>query len=65
MNRYIVSVLFFMTAVCAYRLAVHALDDANPDAREVAIFKGKREISVTRETVKNDFIKAFMKLYGK
>ena len=39
--------------------------DANPDAREVAIFKGKREISVTRETVKNDFIKAFMKLYGK
>ena len=37
----------------------------NPEAIEVLIFKGKREISITRNMVNKYFIKDFMKEYGK
>lgn len=37
----------------------------NPDAREVLIFKGKREISITNDLIKKNFIKFFLKVYGK
>ena len=39
--------------------------EANPDAREVVIFKGKREIFITRDMINKYFIKDFMKEYGK
>ena len=39
--------------------------EANPDAREVVIFKGKREISITRDLIDSSFVKHFMKEYGK
>ena len=37
----------------------------NPDAREVLIFKGKREISVTKGMINSEFIQAFMRIYYK
>lgn len=37
----------------------------NPDAREVLIFKGKREISVTRDMLNKYFVQDFMKEYNK
>ena len=37
----------------------------NPEAREVLIFKGKREISITRDMINKYFVKDFMKEYGK
>lgn len=37
----------------------------NPEAVEVLIFKGKREICIKRDMVDNHFIKYFMREYGK
>lgn len=44
---------------------IKAYFEANSDAREVLIFKGKREISIRRELIDNCFVKKFMKEYGK
>ena len=37
----------------------------NPEAREVLIFKGKREISITRDMINKYFVQDFMKEYIK
>ncbi len=37
----------------------------NPEAIEVLIFKGKREISIKRDFIDSHFVKYFMKEYGK
>ena len=35
----------------------------NPESAEVIIFKGKREISIKRDVITNDFIKNFIRIY--
>ena len=35
----------------------------NPESAEVIIFKGKREISIRRDVISNDFIKNFIRIY--
>jgi len=39
--------------------------NANPDAKEALIFKGKREITITRDLIDNHFVRYFIKVYGK
>lgn len=49
------------------RLAQDIMDyfESNPEAKEVLIFKGKKEISITRYLIDRHFVKYFMKEYGK
>jgi hypothetical protein len=44
---------------------IKAYFEANPDALEVLIYKGKKEISITRPSIDDNFIKTFIKRYGK
>ena len=44
---------------------IKAYFEANPEAKEVLIFKGKREISVTKGMINSGFIQAFMRIFYK
>lgn len=45
-------------------MAIKSYFESVPEAREVMIFKNKREISITRGYVKKGFVNSFMKLYN-
>lgn len=44
---------------------IKAYFEANPEAKEVLIFKGKREMSVTKGMINSGFIQAFMRIFYK